>query len=106
MKMVAGDGENRLPVQLRVIQPVQKMDPSRPGRGQAHAQLACIFRVSACHECSRFLMSDLDETDFVFALPERLHNSVNAVPRQTEDDLDAPVPNRIEQDVGARFGHS
>src|SRR4051794_24153304 len=44
-------------------------------------------------------MADLDEPNLVLALTERLHYAVDAITRNAEDDLDAPIENGFDQDV-------
>src|SRR5437667_364647 len=70
--MVPRDRQNRLPVDLGVVEPVQQMDPARTRGGDADPEPAGIFGVSAGHEGRRLLVPDLDETDFILALPQRL----------------------------------
>src|SRR3546814_17485970 len=47
-------------------------------------------------------MPDLNEPDVVLPLSQRLHDAVDAVAGQSEDDLDAPVVNRVDEDVSRR----
>jgi hypothetical protein len=46
----AGDREHRHVVELGVVQAVQQVDPARPGRGQANADLAGRLGVGGRHE--------------------------------------------------------
>src|SRR3546814_5114879 len=50
-------------------------------------------------------MPDLNEPDVVLPLSQRLHDAVDAVAGQSEDDLDAPVVNRVDEDVSRSFRH-
>src|SRR5690606_6864888 len=43
--------------------------------------------------------------DSVLPDPERLHNAVDTVARQTEDDLDAPSVQRFHENVGRSICH-
>jgi len=54
-------------------------------------------RVGARHECGGFFMPNLNEPDLIGALSQRLHDSVDAVARQSEHDLDAPVVERVDE---------
>ena len=106
--MVPGDGQHRLTIHLGVIEPVQKVHPSRSGGRQAHPQPAGIFGIGTGHEGCRFLMTHLNKADLILARAQRLHNAVDAITRQTEDDVDAPVIDRVDQDIcgGIRRGES
>jgi hypothetical protein len=95
----ARDGQNRLAVKLRVVQTVQQMQPARSGCCEANAELACVFRISACHEGGALFVADLNESNLVGSLAERFHDSVDAVARHAEHDVDAPIVNRIDQNV-------
>jgi hypothetical protein len=46
-------------------------------------------RVGARYECGGFFMPNLNEPDLIGALSQRLRDSVDAVARQSEHDLDA-----------------
>src|SRR5207248_3356896 len=100
MERHPGDGEHWLAVQLGVIQAVQQMDATRSGSGQADSQLPRVLGVGAGHESSRLLMPDVDEADLVLTGPQRLHDSVDAVPREAEDDLYPPIVDGVNQYVG------
>ena len=63
VKVMAGDRENRLAVELRIVQAVEQMDAARPRGRQADTQLAGVFGVGAGHEGRRFLVAHLDEAD-------------------------------------------
>ena len=86
-----GDGQHRLAVQLGVVEAVEQVDAARAGGGQADAQPAGVLGVAAGHERRRLLVAHLDEADRVLALAQRLHDAVDAVAGQAEDDLHAPV---------------
>src|SRR5437764_578313 len=84
-RVVTGDREDRLPVQLRVIETVQQVKAAGPGGGQAAAEPAGELRVTASGERRCFFVPHLDEAHPLLALPERLDNAVDAVPREPED---------------------
>ena len=100
-----GDREHRLAVELGVVQAVEQVDPARPGGREADAQLAGELGVAAGHERGRFLVAHLDEADLVLALAQRLHDPVDAVAGQAEDDLDAPVDAGFDQNVRRGIRH-
>jgi mono/diheme cytochrome c family protein len=50
-------------------------------------------------------MPHLDKADLALALAQRFHDSVDAVPRQSEDDLDIAGDKTIYQDVGGCSAH-
>jgi hypothetical protein len=43
--------------------------------------------------------TNLNEPDLIGALSQRLHDSVDAVARQSEHDLDAPVVERVDENI-------
>src|SRR4051794_14867162 len=82
------------------------MNPARPGGCDTNSQFSCEFRVSACHEGGSFLMPCLDESDLVLFLPQRLHDPVDAVARDPEDRVNAPVDQSVNHDFACRLCHS
>ena len=81
------------------------MDAARPGSGQTNAQLAGVLCVGAGHERSGLFVAHLDEPDLLLALAQRFDDAVDAVARKTEDDLYAPVVERIEKNIGCSIRH-
>src|SRR5438045_1905326 len=71
VKMVTSDCQNRLPIELRVVEAVQQMNSTRSRRREAHTQFACVFGVAAGHESCRFFVPDLNETDAVLSRAQR-----------------------------------
>jgi hypothetical protein len=45
-------------------------------------------------------MPNLNEPDLIGALSQRLHDSVDAVARQSEHDLDSPIADRVDENIG------
>src|SRR3954452_5667229 len=82
------------------------MNPARPGGCDTNSQFPCELRVSACHEGRSFLMSCLDESDLVLFFPQRLHDSVDAVARDPEHRVNAPVDQSVNYDFACRLCHS
>src|SRR5581483_9917235 len=70
VKMMSGDGQHRLAVELRVIEAVQEMNPARAGGGEANAETAGVLGITAGHEGGRLFMPDLDKTDALARLAQ------------------------------------
>src|SRR5207247_1896519 len=81
------------------------MDAARSGRGEADAEAAGELRVAAGHERGGLFMADLDESDRVLFLAERLHDAVDAVAGESEDRVDAPFLKHVDEDVCGRLSH-
>src|SRR5205814_1716812 len=60
-RLLADDRHDRLVVELGVVEAVQQMDRSGPGRGDADADLAGELRVATRHERGHLLVARLDE---------------------------------------------
>jgi hypothetical protein len=103
--LVAGDGEDRLAIQLGVVEAVQQVEAARTRGGQADAELPRVLRVGARHEGGGLLVADLDEPDLLPPRAERLHDAVDAVAGQAENHFDAPVTEGLDQYVGRGVGH-
>src|SRR5581483_8220899 len=106
MEMMAGDRQDRLPIELGIIQTIQQMNASRAGGGHAHTQPPGIFRITAGHESGRLLMPHLQETQLVAMGAQRFHNAIDTISRKTEDNLHAPINESFNQNIRARFGHN
>ena len=105
MVLQTGDRQHRLVVELGVVNAVEQMDSARSGGRDADAELARPFGVAARREGGDFLVPHLDEANFVLALAQRFEDSVDAVAGQSEDHLDAPVDQRLNEDVAGGLGH-
>ena len=103
---MAGDGEHRLPVELRVVEPVQKVKAAGARGREADAEPAGELRIAARHERGRLLMPDLDEAHLILPDAQRLHDAVDAVAGKAEHDLHAPVTQRFDQDIRRRLRHA
>jgi hypothetical protein len=53
-----------------------------------------------------FFMANLNEPDLIGALSQRLHDSVDAVARQAEHHFDAPIVDRVDENIGGCGFHS
>src|ERR671922_2844140 len=82
------------------------MDPARSRRREAHTQATGELRVATRHECRRFFVPHLDEPNAVLARTQRLHDPVDAVAGQAEDDVDVPVQQGLDQYVSRRLRHA
>ena len=60
-RLLADDRDDRLMVELRVVEAVQEMDRARAGGRHADADLAGELRVGAGHERGHLLVAHLDE---------------------------------------------
>ena len=81
------------------------MQPARPGRREADAESPGELGVAARHEGGGLLVADLDEANRLAAFAQRLHDAVDAVARQAEDRIDAPVLQHLNQNVSSRLSH-
>jgi hypothetical protein len=93
------DRQHWLSIQFRVIKTVQQMNAARTGSGEAHPELSSVFRLGARHECGSFFVANLNEPNLIRALSKRLHNSVDAVNRQSKHDLDARIVDRVDENI-------
>jgi hypothetical protein len=95
-------------VHFGVVETVQQMDRARPGSGQAHADFAREFRVTARHECRHFLVARLNEFDamriFLSAL-QRAHDAVYSISGVSENPFYSPLVKPFDQEIGARVAH-
>src|SRR5437870_1195161 len=81
------------------------MDAAWTRRRYADAELTGELRIRACHESRGFFVTDLDEADVVLPSPKRLHDSVDAVTRQSEHDVHAPIMDGIDQTICCSHRH-
>src|SRR5690606_15172520 len=87
------------------VQAIEKVDGARPGSRQTDPDLTGELRVRAGHEGGEFLVAGLDELDAVFRAIERTQETVDAVPRKTEDPTDSPFMEAIDDEVAYGAGH-
>ena len=98
--LLADDRDDRLMVELGVVEPVEEVDRARPGGREADADVAAELRVRAGHECRELLVGGLDELDRVAVLVEAAEDPVDAVAGIAVDAGDA-VPVEPLEDVRA-----
>src|SRR5205823_3055954 len=103
--LLADDRDDRLVVELRVVEPVEQVD--RPGArgGDADADLARELRVAAGHERSHLLVPDLDEVRVAARAVEGAEEGVDPVTGISVDPVDAPLPQSVEDVVSDEFSH-
>jgi hypothetical protein len=105
VESMPGDREDGLPVALGVIKAIQQMDASGAGRRETHAEPARVLRISAGCECSRLLVTDLNEADLVLRFAQGLEYSVYAIAGEPEDGIDPPINKTVNQYFRYRFRH-
>ena len=98
-RLLAHDGHHRLVVQLRVVETVPQVDGARPGGGHATAHLTGELGVPARHERGHHLVSRLDELRVAVRPVESPPHAVDAVAGVSEDAVDAPLAQAIENVV-------
>ena len=103
--MVSGDGQNRLAIELGIVEAIQQVQPPGTGGGQTDAEPAGVLRVGTGHEGGRFLVPNLHEAHALLPPSQRFHHTVDAVTRKAEDDLNAPVFEGVDEDVGRGGRH-
>jgi hypothetical protein len=86
---LADDGDHRLVIHLRVVEPVEQVDRARTGGGDADADLARELGVGAGHEGGHLLVPHLDELQLLDGA-KRVDHAQDAVARIAVDALDAP----------------
>jgi hypothetical protein len=64
-RLLSDDGDDRLMVELRVVEAVQQMDGSGSRGRHADANFVGELRVRTGHEGGQLLVSDLDETRII-----------------------------------------
>jgi hypothetical protein len=104
--LLSNDRDDRLTVELRVVEPVQEMDRAGAGRGEADARLARELRVGARHEGRHLLVPHLDELEpLAGRSPEREDDAVDPVAGIPVDPLDTPLTESPEHEVADCLGH-
>src|SRR5579883_451948 len=107
VELETGDRQDRLTVELGVIEPIEEVNAAGSGGGDADAQPTGPFGVGASVERRRFLMPNLNEPDSILVGAQRLNHAVDAVTRKAENRIDAPIDQRLNKSnrCGTR-GHS
>jgi hypothetical protein len=100
-----GHGQQRHALQAGVEQAVGEVDGAGPGRGEADAEPARHARVADGRHGADLLVADVHVAEAVVPRPQRLHEAVDAVARQAEDGVNAPVHEPVHEQVGGCVGH-
>src|ERR687898_29860 len=77
------------------------MDTAGTGGRQTDAELACVFGISASHECRRFFVTHLNKADLLLPFAQSLHDAVDAIAGQAENDVDSPIVNGLDKNIGS-----
>ena len=96
VKLQTRDCEDRLPVELGVIEAVEQMNAARTGGGEANAELAGPFGITARVEGSRLFVADLNKANLILPGSQRLDDAVDAVSGNAEDRVHAPIDQRVD----------
>src|SRR5205807_4886345 len=78
---------------------------ARPRGRKADAEPPGVFGVTARHERRGLLVAHLDEADLLLPRAQRFHDAVDAVARDAEHGVDAPIQQGLDQHVGCGFCH-
>ncbi len=103
--LLTDDGDHRLVVGFGVVEAVQKMNGTRAGSRQAHADFSGELRVRARHERRKLLVTRLHETNAVSTAAKRAHDAVDAVTRISVDALHAPLRKTLQEKITDRHRH-
>src|SRR3954447_3700177 len=67
---------------------------------KTNAQSPRVFRPSACHESSRFFVTDPDKANTVLAPPQSVEYRIYAIAHHSENMSDTPLDHVVQEDVG------
>ncbi len=84
---------------MRIVQPVEKVYPTRSRRRKADSQLSCELRVADRREGGTFFMAYQEKFDSIASRSKSLHHPIDPIARETEDDLYSPVDQPVGNDV-------
>jgi hypothetical protein len=99
-RLLTGDRENRLVIELGVVEAVQRMDRPRARGHEAHTETAAELGVRASHQGRRLLVADLDELEAIPGASQRARESVDAVPGIAVDPAHAPRGKPVNHKIG------
>src|ERR1700736_260455 len=105
VQLQVGKCQNRRSIKLRIIKPVEEVNSTRTRRGEADTQPAGELGVSAGHERGGFFMANLDEAYIVLALPQRLHNPIDPVARNSKYRVHTPIEEAINKNISGGSCH-
>src|SRR5579884_473074 len=92
-------------IELCVVESIEQVNSAGTGSAKTHAEFSGVLGIGAGHKCSGLLMTNVNEPDVVLLFSKGLHNAVDAVSGKSEDDFDAPVDERVYQNVCSCSGH-
>src|SRR5215210_4298202 len=105
-RLLADDRDDRLVVELRVVEAVQEVDRAWARGRDADARLPGELRVTGGHERTHLLMAGLHPLDPLAGLAiEREDDAVDAVAWIAEDAADAPLTQASDDEVAHRATH-
>jgi hypothetical protein len=90
VELQAGYREDRLTVELCVIEAIEKVDAARTGSADADPQLARELGIAAGHEGRRLLVAHLHEAHPILLLTKRFDQAVDSVTGDSKDDINSP----------------
>ena len=90
-RRLSDDRYDRLMIELRVIEAIEKVNRSGTGSGHAHSDFSRELRVRARHERGHFFVAHLDEFDLAVDTIQRAENAIDAVTGITVDAVHAPI---------------
>ena len=96
---LTNDGEDRLVVQLGVIESVEQVNGPGSRGGEAHTHLAGDPGMAAGHEGGLLLMPDLNELEAVAGPAQRGNDPADPVAGIAEDAPDAPLRQPVQQEI-------
>src|SRR4051812_30720882 len=91
MISVSGDGQDGLPVKLRVVESVKQVNAAGTGGCNAYAQPSGEFRIAARGERSGFLVANLNEPQLLLIFAQRLEDAIDSVAGEPKDGVHSPI---------------
>ena len=100
-----GDGQHGDVVQLGVVQAIDQVEPSRARGCKAYPQPAGRLAVAGRHEGRRLFVVNQEEPDAVLVAAKALHDPVDAIAGKSEDCVDAPVDEALDEELRGDLLH-
>jgi hypothetical protein len=106
VELQARNGEHRLPIELGVVEAVEKVNATRPRRRETDAELTGPFGIGTGIEGGGLFVPNLDEADPILPGPQRFDDTVDSVSRDSKDGVDPPLQESLDEYVaGGRLSH-
>src|SRR5580700_1154924 len=99
MKRVACSSQYGLTIALSVVQAIQKMNPSRTGSRNTHAQASRELRISYRGKRGGLFVPHLDKAYLLGVCPKSFENSIYAIARKSKNNLDVPTDQSLYKKV-------